>query len=215
MRKDDRPDIGYCGDGKATDWEDCDCMDESKNCSLSSANIAPRAQGNYDNAICKNCKIVTDNNSGFVTPITCFNVNNDSISINKGEMLPFYRNIGKVSKDYYTTLDIDPSNAVKTYDNYKRDPQSCYADKDNDGKNDNDGKIAINAMVCNFKVYNRDHIQSKNDDYVYQLRVPCFTNGTNMQYDRSRSSLISDFINQNQKLAIEGNIDTFRSYNIF
>jgi uncharacterized repeat protein (TIGR01451 family) len=48
--------IGYCGDGKATDWEDCDCYDRSKNCSLSNANIAGRADNRGGNR-CVNCKI--------------------------------------------------------------------------------------------------------------------------------------------------------------
>ncbi|MDR2190442.1 MAG: hypothetical protein LBP53_04570 [Candidatus Peribacteria bacterium] len=77
-------------------WEDCDCYDRSKNCNLNNANIASRANGNYNNAMCKNCKIVDDKDIGLVKPIACFNVNNGSLSINKGELLPFYRNIEKI-----------------------------------------------------------------------------------------------------------------------
>lgn len=50
------PGIGYCGDRQATDWEDCDCYNGSKNCSLSDANVARRANNRGGNR-CVNCKI--------------------------------------------------------------------------------------------------------------------------------------------------------------
>ncbi|MDR2415451.1 MAG: DUF11 domain-containing protein [Candidatus Peribacteria bacterium] len=108
MKKDNRPELGYCGNTIPELREDCDCRDGSKNCSLSRANIAGRANGNYNNAICKNCEIVNNNNERLVEPIACFNVNNGSISINKGEMLPFYWNIERINDDelYYEEVEI-------------------------------------------------------------------------------------------------------------
>ncbi|MDR0282151.1 MAG: hypothetical protein LBI53_02220 [Candidatus Peribacteria bacterium] len=90
--------LGYCGDGIAEDWEDCDCYNGSKNCS-SNFDINPRLHGNYGGYTCKNCKL--EGGEGGIDPIACFNVNNGSISINKGEILPFYRNIERVDNKRY------------------------------------------------------------------------------------------------------------------
>jgi hypothetical protein len=72
-------------------------------------------------------------------------------------------------------------------------------------------------MVCNFKVYNGKELQSRGN-YVYDIVVPCFTTGTDIQADRSSSPLISSFINRNHNNFIkDGNAnggDTFWSYNI-
>jgi hypothetical protein len=165
--------FGYCGDGSATHWEDCDCGNDSKECSTSSKyvdfntdrltkpKIDEYRNGDY---MCKNCKIV-DDGEYLVTPMACFNVNNGSISINKGEMLPFYWNIEKIDDKYYTEVDnYDNSESLLAYD--KLAGKSC-AEDDN-------GKIPLNAMVCNFMVYNGKNLQSEGK-YVYSLRVPCFT----------------------------------------
>jgi hypothetical protein len=153
-----------------------------------------------------NCKI--DGTDSPVAPMACFNVNNGSISINKGEMLPFYWNIEKVSSDKYINVsEYAPEDALTAYE--RLSGRSCSAYQE--------GDIPLNAMVCNFKVYNGKYTQSE-DKYVYHLRVPCFTRGTDIQADRSNSTLISSFINWNQHNFIkDGNANggnTFWSYNI-
>ncbi|MDR2415450.1 MAG: hypothetical protein LBD75_02305 [Candidatus Peribacteria bacterium] len=79
------------------------------------------------------------------------------------------------------------------------------------------GAIALNAMVCNFKIYNGKELQSQGN-YVYDIEGPCFTQGTDVQADWSSSPLISSFINWNQHNYIkDGNANggnTFWSYNI-
>jgi hypothetical protein len=62
-----------------------------------------------------NCKI--NGKESPVTPIACFNTNNGSISINKGEMLPFYRNIERVDNGKYITVKgYDNKDALEAYD---------------------------------------------------------------------------------------------------
>ena len=124
-------------------------------------------------------------------------------------MLPFYWNIERVSSEYYIDVkEYDGSDAVKAYDSLKN--KSC--------SNYEEGEIPINAMVCNFKVYN-GKLRQDNDEFVYWLRVPCFTDGTDIQGDWEHSDLINAFIKWNQNNFIkDGNANggnTFWSYNIF
>ncbi|MDR2541052.1 MAG: DUF11 domain-containing protein [Candidatus Peribacteria bacterium] len=198
---DDRP---YCGNGVIDSKlkETCECPKGRISCQGRDV-IFP--DGHRDNnASCTYCHIPNQ-----TTPIACFDVGNGSISINEGEMLPFYRNIEKVDEDSYTELGVDVENVIDTYDRYKKGNQSCNSA--------NEGKIALDAMVCTFRVYNGENIQS-DDDYVYELRVPCFTKGSDIQRDRQSSSLISKWIDWNKHNFIKGGNDnggnTFRSYNI-
>jgi len=99
---------GACGDSVATHREDCDCEDGTKDCSIDKADLNRNRNEvrNYDKKPgdrCVNCKIMKDE-IHLVEPMLCFNVNNGSISINKGEMLPFYRNIERVNNEYYTNV---------------------------------------------------------------------------------------------------------------
>ena len=61
-----------------------------------------------------------------VTPIACFNTNNGSISINKGEMLPFYRNVERVNDTKYE--DVNDGKYEESLDTYRkisgRNPES-------------------------------------------------------------------------------------------
>jgi hypothetical protein len=124
-------------------------------------------------------------------------------------MLPFYWNVEKVDEKYYTQLGVNTSNAVNTYNDYVRNSHQCNAT--------DEGKIAIDAMVCTFRVYNGKYQQSDNK-YVYELRVPCFTRGTDIQGDWQNSPLISKWITWNKNNFVkDGNANggnTFRSYNI-
>ncbi|MDR2190441.1 MAG: hypothetical protein LBP53_04565 [Candidatus Peribacteria bacterium] len=52
-------------------------------------------------------------------------------------------------------------------------------------------------MVCVFKVYNGKEMQSKGDS-IYEIEVPCFTKGTDIQYDWEKSNLIKSFLNNNK-----------------
>ncbi|GHV24386.1 hypothetical protein FACS1894176_00600 [Bacteroidia bacterium] len=105
-------------------------------------------------------------------------------------MLPFYRNIEKVDEGYYTELGVDAKDAVETYEKYEREKNHSCNPAD-------EGKMALDAMVCTFRVYNGESLQSAND-YVYELKVPCFTKGTDIQGDRQNSTLISKWIEWNK-----------------
>ena len=145
-----------------------------------------------------------------VDPIACFNMNNGSISINKGEMLPFYWNIERIGTDNDHYVEIRNYEYRDALDNYDRLQGSSCQDYEH-------GDIALNAMVCNFKVYNGTELQSKGN-YLYNIEVPCFTRGSDIQRDWSSSALISSFVNWNHNNFIkDGNSnggDTFWSYNI-
>lgn len=82
---------------------------------------------------------------------------------------------------------------------------------------DQEGDIALNAMICTFKVYNGKEIQSQGN-VVYEIELPCFTEGSDIQADRSSSPLISSFLNRNTNNFIkDGNFNggnTFWSYDI-
>jgi uncharacterized repeat protein (TIGR01451 family)/fimbrial isopeptide formation D2 family protein len=196
--------LGYCGDGSATHWEDCDCDDRSKNCTRDQGFDINTRIGNrdmYRNYRCVNCKL--EGNGKLPDPMACFNVNNGSISINKGEMLPFYWNIEKVDREYYTTIGEGSENAVHTYNTYANANRSCRPDQA--------GKIALDAMVCNFRVYNGTHTQLDDKD-VYEMDLPCFTKNTGWGNDWE-SNLLSSFIKWNHNNFIRGGGDTFWSFN--
>ena len=167
----DKDVLGFCGDGSATHWEDCDCKDKSHSCSTNRADLNRdklttseiEKYRNSSEYLCKNCKVVSPGGPDMLEPIACFNTNNGSISINKGEMLPFYWNIEKVSDEFYTESS-ENTDALSAYTS--RAGRSC--------SEADEGKIPLNAMVCNFRIYNGRDLQSQ-ERYVYALKVPCFT----------------------------------------
>ena len=168
--------IGYCGDGKAEAREDCDCGDGlsgSKVCDLSKADIASRVPGGVNGGICRNCKIETQEP---IKPIACFNVNNGSISLNKGEILPYFRNIEKAGDDHYVN------------DRNAREGASC----------DTVGDIALNAMTCEFAIYNGTrNSQLSGNPYRESGKVPCFAEEETIYVPSLISNLREEKINQN------------------
>jgi uncharacterized repeat protein (TIGR01451 family) len=193
---DDRP---YCGNGviDRSLKETCECPKGSLFCKGRDV-IFP--DGHKDNnASCTYCHIPDQ-----TTPIACFDVGNGSISINQGEMLPFYRNIEKMGGEY-TEINGDYEDAIENYKDSRGD--SCSEE----------GAIALDAMVCTFKVYNGNATQSSGDP-VYEIRVPCFTNKNIKETNEAwKSNLLSAFVNWNKNNFIKGtNADggnTFRSFN--
>ena len=117
--------LGYCGDRVAEDWEDCDCNNGSQSCTTDRADLNEdrltwaqiQKYKNSSDYLCRNCKI--GDQDGGIDPIACFNVNNGSISINKGEILPFYRNIEKIDNDKYVEIQGNYRNALKNHRDYQ------------------------------------------------------------------------------------------------
>jgi len=167
LRKSSGSGMGYCGDNEATDWEDCDCgRGNPKDCPLSQAirnpsQVSSSKWDDYRNKgyRCINCKIQGKGDISAVEPIACFNINNGSISIEEGEMLPFYWNIEKIDNDQYVDVDgYDNEDAIEAYNRLSKN--AGLGDATNGGKTGltcddyEHGDIALNAMVCTFRVYN-------------------------------------------------------------
>ena len=112
----------------------------------------------------------------------CFNVQNGSISIMKGELLPFFWNmegaIGKMSS-------ADRSKYLT--DNFVT---KC-SDKNSDGH------ISLETMMCNFRIYGPNRTEKKwvMDNIVYEFNAPCV--GTNAWWNPTYPS-IAKFIEQNK-----------------
>lgn len=122
---------------------------------------------------CVSCKIKEKNTGKYpLKPIACFNVNNGSLSINTGEILPFYRNIEKLGSDHYVVDD----NAAEG--------KSCQRT----------GDIALNKMKCTFAIYNGGRYKQTNHPYKTKT-FDCFE-VNNSSNKRAESKLIKDFLRQ-------------------
>lgn len=85
----------------------------------------------------------------------CFNVQNGSISIMKGEVLPFYRNIEGIAGK------MKPEKKIQWLrDNY------AYSCRDKEAT----GKVALDTMKCTFAVYAPD---KDNKNEVYRFQTNC------------------------------------------
>ena len=94
---------------------------------------------------CRNCNLTGENITWDISPIACFNTNAGNLSINKGEIFPFYWNIEKLENQekYYVTLekekkaDADDAENVEAIENYEEYEWT---------KCGRDGEIALNSM---------------------------------------------------------------------
>lgn len=120
----DEPILGYCGNGIIEWYEDCDDRNN-----------------NNDDGCTNGCDI---RNADMVS---CFNVNNMNISIQKGEQLPF-------------RWMLDGSKNIIS-------GSSCVGESD--------GKIPVESMYCTFSVYNGNNLESRNDP-IYSVTKKCKEN---------------------------------------
>ncbi|MFA6256223.1 MAG: hypothetical protein WC606_03490 [Candidatus Absconditabacterales bacterium] len=101
----DEATFGRCGDGEKQGYEKCD-------------------DGDYNGTSDSNCTIGCDIKGGSVAMVGCFNVGNTNLSVQKNEILPFWRTLDK-EKNFVSTCNDTTIN-----------------------------KIQKSSLQCNFKIYN-------------------------------------------------------------
>jgi hypothetical protein len=142
----DQAEFGRCGDGILQWYENCDLgsnnqiiwdyLDEQEY-----VDAGEYANGGYT---CHNCDIQKED---VIIPQTaCFSVNNNNISIQDNEILPFRWKVDVMGNDLSTDRNGD-----------------CTP-----------GEINQDSMECEFRLFNGEH-QESNDDPIYTKTVKCNT----------------------------------------